>query len=79
MHVSVKAHRMLANDHNSNSSQGWNVPQVICSHTTLREMIRRDNFPYAYEITRGKRHFAMSEVQAWLHKKMESQQKGGMQ
>lgn len=51
----------------------------IRSHTTLREMIRRDGFPNAYEITRGKRHFAMSEVQAWLHKKMESQQKSAAQ
>jgi predicted DNA-binding transcriptional regulator AlpA len=45
----------------------------IKSHTTLREMIRRDGFPKPYEITKGKRHWAMSEVQAWLQQRMNDQ------
>jgi predicted DNA-binding transcriptional regulator AlpA len=45
----------------------------IRSHTTLREMIRRDGFPKPYEITRGKRHWALSEVQSWLHRRMAEQ------
>ena len=46
----------------------------VRSQTTLRDLIRRSGFPKPYEITRGKRHWAMSEVQAWLRKKMENHQ-----
>lgn len=45
----------------------------VRSDTTLREMIKRDGFPKPYEITRGKRHWAMSEIQMWLHKRMAEQ------
>lgn len=45
----------------------------IRSHTTLRKMIRRDGFPQPYEITRGKRHWAMSEIQSWLQNRMAEQ------
>ncbi len=45
----------------------------IRSHTTLRQMIKRDGFPEPYEITKGKRHWAQSEVQGWLHKRMAAQ------
>ncbi|MEP0745002.1 MAG: AlpA family phage regulatory protein [Anderseniella sp.] len=47
----------------------------IRSLTTLREMIRRDDFPKPYEITRGKRHWAMSEIQAWLQQRMADQRR----
>jgi predicted DNA-binding transcriptional regulator AlpA len=45
----------------------------IKSKTTLRAMIERDAFPKPYEITKGKRHWAMSEVQSWLHRRMAAQ------
>lgn len=45
----------------------------VRSHTTLREMIRRDDFPKPYEITKGKRHWSLTEVQAWLQQRMTEQ------
>ena len=45
----------------------------IRSHTTLRELVRRDGFPAPYHLIRGKRHWAESEVQAWLHRRMAEQ------
>lgn len=45
----------------------------IKSRTTLRTMIERDGFPAPYQLIAGKRHWAVSEVQAWLRRRMAEQ------
>ncbi len=47
----------------------------VKSPTTLRALIRDQDFPQPYEIVRGKRHWAHSEVQFWLKQRM-AQQRG---
>jgi len=49
----------------------------VRSQTTLRDLIRRSGFPKPYEITKGKRHFSKSEVQAWLKQRMADQRQEG--
>ena len=45
----------------------------IKSPTTLYNLIRHAGFPSPYEISAGRKCWAMSEVQAWLASKMAAQ------
>ena len=45
----------------------------IKSPNTLKRLIDEEGFPQPYEIMRGRKSWAMSEVQNWLHKRMQEQ------
>lgn len=45
----------------------------VKSPNTLKRLIREEGFPEAYELMRGRKSWAASEVQSWLQQKMSSQ------
>ena len=47
----------------------------VKSRNTLKRLIDEEGFPQPYELMRGRKSWAMSEVQNWLHERM-SEQRG---
>jgi predicted DNA-binding transcriptional regulator AlpA len=47
----------------------------VKSRNTLKRLIDEEGFPQPYELMRGRKSWAMSEVQNWLHQRM-SEQRG---
>lgn len=46
----------------------------VKSPNTLKRLIDEEGFPKPYELMRGgRKSFALSEVQAWLHRRMAEQ------
>ena len=45
----------------------------VKSVNTLKRLIIEEGFPKPYELMRGRKSFAVSEVQSWLHRRMAEQ------
>jgi predicted DNA-binding transcriptional regulator AlpA len=45
----------------------------VKSRNTLKRLIDEEGFPRPYELMQGRKSFALSEVQAWLQKRMAEQ------